>query len=63
MSLAPDLERKAAAAGSAIRHDWTRSEVRALLEMPFPELMFEAQRLHRLYFDPREVQISTLLSI
>jgi biotin synthase len=63
MSLAPDLERKSAAAGSAIRHDWTRSEVRALLEMPFPELMFEAQRLHRLYFDPREVQISTLLSI
>ena len=64
MSLAPDLERKAFAAGSGpIRHDWTRAEVRALLEMPFPELMFEAQRLHRLYFDPREVQISTLLSI
>jgi biotin synthase len=64
MSLAPDLERKSAAAGSGpIRHDWTRAEVRALLEMPFPELMFEAQRLHRLYFDPREVQISTLLSI
>ncbi len=64
MSLAPDLERKAFTAGSGpIRHDWTRAEVRALLEMPFPELMFEAQRLHRTYFDPREVQISTLLSI
>jgi biotin synthase len=64
MSLAPDLERKSALAGSgAIRHDWTRAEVRELLEMPFPDLMFEAQRLHRLYFDPREVQISTLLSI
>jgi biotin synthase len=64
MSLAPDLERKAAGPGSgAIRHDWTRAEVRALLEMPFPELVFDAQRLHRLYFDPREVQISTLLSI
>ncbi len=64
MSLAPDLERKSALAGSGtIRHDWTRAEVRELLEMPFPDLMFEAQRLHRLYFDPREVQISTLLSI
>lgn len=64
MSLAPDLERKAKAANSGpIRHDWTREEVRELLDLPFPDLMFEAQRLHRLYFDPREVQISTLLSI
>jgi biotin synthase len=64
MSLAPDLERKAKAASSGpIRHDWTRAEVRELLSLPFPDLMFEAQRLHRLYFDPREVQISTLLSI
>jgi biotin synthase len=62
MSLAPDLERRASPA-SLIRHDWTRAEVRELLELPFPDLMFEAQRLHRLYFDPREVQISTLLSI
>ena len=46
-----------------IRHDWTREEVRALFGLPFPELMFEAQRVHRLHFDPREVQISTLLSI
>ena len=62
MSLASDLERRAAPA-SPVRHDWTRAEVRELLDLPFPELMFEAQRLHRLYFDPREVQISTLLSI
>ena len=47
----------------AIRNDWTRDEVRALFALPFPELMFEAQRVHRQYFDPREVQISTLLSI
>ena len=46
-----------------VRHDWTRAEVRALFELPFPDLLFEAQRVHRLYFDPREVQISTLLSI
>jgi biotin synthase len=46
-----------------VRHDWTRDEVRALFDLPFPELMFAAQSVHRLHFDPREVQISTLLSI
>jgi biotin synthase len=46
-----------------IRHDWTRAEVRALFALPFNELIYRAQSLHRTYFDPREVQISTLLSI
>jgi len=47
----------------AVRHDWTRTEVAALFDLPFPDLIFHAQRVHRLHFDPREVQISTLLSI
>jgi biotin synthase len=46
-----------------IRHDWTREEVRALFELPFPELVFRAQSVHRAHFDPRQVQISTLLSV
>jgi biotin synthase len=46
-----------------IRHDWTAAEVRSLLDLPFPDLLFRAQTLHRRYFDPRAVQISTLLSI
>jgi biotin synthase len=46
-----------------IRSDWTRDEVRALFALPFSELIFRAQTLHRKYFDAREVQISTLLSI
>jgi biotin synthase len=46
-----------------VRHDWTRGEVRALFELPFPELIFRAQRIHRQNFDPAEVQISTLISI
>src|SRR6185436_17867557 len=46
-----------------IRHDWTRAEIRALFQLPFNELIFRAQSLHRTYFDAREVQISTLLSI
>ena len=47
----------------AVRHDWTREQVRALFELPFPELIFRAQSIHRHHFDPSEVQISTLLSI
>ena len=44
-------------------HDWTRAEIGALFDLPFPELIFRAQSIHRQYFDPAEVQISTLLSI
>ena len=48
---------------AALRHDWTRAEVLALLDLPFPELMARAGAVHRERFDPREVQVSTLLSI
>ena len=47
----------------AIRHDWTRQQVRELFALPFPDLIFQAQQVHRAHFDPCEVQISTLLSI
>ena len=47
----------------AVRHDWTRGEIQALFALPFPDLMFQAQTVHRMNFDPREVQVSTLLSI
>ena len=45
----------------AVRQDWTRDEVRALFDLPFPDLIFHAQRIHRIHFDPRAVQLSTLL--
>ena len=48
---------------SDIRHDWTQDEIRALFELPFGELVFRAQGVHRRYFDPSQVQLSTLLSI
>ena len=35
----------------------------ALFELPFSELIFRAQCVHRTHFDPHEVQLSTLLSI
>ena len=46
-----------------IRHDWSRNEVEALFALPFNDLLFAAQTLHRQYFDPNQVQVSTLLSI
>lgn len=48
---------------SAIRHDWSRNEVRALFELPFMDLLFRAQTVHRAHFDANTVQVSTLLSI
>ncbi|HWU27039.1 MAG TPA: biotin synthase BioB [Rhizomicrobium sp.] len=46
-----------------VRHDWTRDELRDLFAQPFGELVYRAQSVHRLYFDPNAVQLSTLLSI
>lgn len=46
-----------------LRHDWTIDEVVALLNLPMNDLLFKAATLHRQYFDPNAVQISTLLSI
>jgi len=45
------------------RHDWTSGEIEALLDLPFNDLLFQAQTIHRQQFDPNEVQVSTLLSI
>ncbi|MCC6775122.1 MAG: biotin synthase BioB [Hyphomicrobiales bacterium] len=60
---APPVQSSAPRDSATIRHDWTREDVRALFALPFPELMYRAQRLHRRFFDPAAVQISTLLSI
>ncbi|MFC5571177.1 biotin synthase BioB [Lysobacter yangpyeongensis] len=48
---------------AALRHDWSREEVRALFDLPFPELLHRAGAVHRAHFNPAEVQVSTLLSI
>lgn len=45
------------------RHDWTLEEVERLFEQPFNDLLFQAQSVHRQYWDPNTLQISTLLSI
>jgi biotin synthase len=48
---------------SDVRHDWTRAEIRALHDLPFPELLYRAQTVHRRHHDPERVQLCTLLSI
>ena len=39
------------------------AEIAALFELPFNDLLFRAQTVHRLHFNPNEVQLSTLISI
>jgi biotin synthase len=42
---------------------WPVDKVLALFELPFNELMYRAQQVHRENFDPNEVELATLLSI
>jgi biotin synthase len=46
-----------------IRHDWTRAQAQALYDLPFADLMFRAQSIHRNHFDPNHVETASLLSI
>jgi biotin synthase len=46
-----------------LRHDWQLAEIETLFAMPFNDLLFKAQTVHRVYFDPNEIQVSSLLSI
>ena len=52
---------RAAAGTTAPR--WTMETARALIGLPFADLLFRAQTVHRANFDANEVQMSTLLSI
>jgi biotin synthase len=46
-----------------LRHDWGLDEIEALLDLPFNDLIFRAQGIHRAHFDPNRIQMSSLLSI
>ena len=48
---------------AGIRHNWTLPEIRALYQLPFMDLLFEAHSLHRKFQKTNQVQISTLMSI
>ena len=48
---------------ASLRHDWQNHEIEALFQLPFNDLLYRAQTVHRQHFDPNAVQVSTLLSI
>ncbi|MDO5621677.1 MAG: biotin synthase BioB [Paracoccus sp. (in: a-proteobacteria)] len=48
---------------TAARKVWTPEEARAVFDLPFMDLLFQAQTVHRQHFDPNRVQMSRLLSI
>jgi len=47
----------------AVRHDWSIDEVEALFALPFQDLLFRAQSVHREHQATNTVQMSTLLSV
>jgi len=59
----PPMSRDDNCLDGAIRHDWTKAEIRSLHDSPFPDLLYRAQTVHRQWHDPRQVQLCTLLSI
>lgn len=54
---------KKVAATAAATEIWPVAEVAALFELPFNDLMWQAQQVHRANFDANEVELATLLSI
>ena len=57
------IDNHSAAHKSPLRFDWQKAEIEGLFELPFNDLMYRAQQVHRENFDANEVQVSTLLSI
>jgi biotin synthase len=48
---------------SEIKHNWSYEEAEKIFNQPFNDLLFQAQTIHRKYFNPNKIQISMLLSI
>lgn len=46
-----------------IRHNWTLDQAQTLFNLPFADLLYQAQTVHRQYFDPNQIQLCTLMSI
>jgi biotin synthase len=57
------LNRTHASPSDGTRTDWTREEIAALFDLPFDELMWQAQGVHRAHHAAGQVQLCTLLSI
>ncbi|HEY1243807.1 MAG TPA: biotin synthase BioB [Hyphomicrobiaceae bacterium] len=64
MDLREQLQHPTSTARSGIvRHDWTVDNILALFHLPFPELIYTAQSVHRRHFDPTKVELAQLLSV
>jgi biotin synthase len=59
----PDAMQTVTARTFAVKPAWSVARIEALLSAPFGDLIYQAQQIHRKYFAPNEVQLSTLLSI
>ena len=63
-TVSPDaLRRTAPQPAPVATGPWRVEDVEALFALPFMDLVFRAQQVHREHFDPSEIQLSTLLSI
>ncbi len=51
------------AADTAAAERWSSAQIEALFDLPFNDLIYRAQSVHRQHFDPNAVQLSTLLSV
>jgi biotin synthase len=58
-----DAPRRDSQGVATVRHDWTRAEAETLCNLPFADLIFRAQSIHRSHFDPNHVETASLLSI
>jgi len=63
MSYAVDARQDQSHKAKPVRGDWDRAEADALYDLPFADLMFRAQSIHRDNFDPNHVETASLLSI
>lgn len=48
---------------SATRHDWTKTEIRAIYDTPLLDLVFRSAAVHRQHHDPTKIQLCTLMNI
>ena len=56
-------QKTAAARPPSSQRVWTVAEVAALFDLPFSDLLFQAQTVHRTHFDPNLIELATLLSV
>ena len=63
LNFVPNAAKAPVTPGQAPDARWSREAIEALFALPFNDLLFQAQSIHRQHFDPNRVQVSTLLSI